>query len=232
MQLVCKQPLTRANSVKVAVPEGEFCVRLPGEDRAALSLALIEDTLSAMPGGSNVRVNLKQEVSRTLSVEVLEDHEGLQDEHTVAVPASKAVSGDAGVFGNKHHPVLAQITHRRTAHGHDEVQVLVGRRLAVGGFAEVFLGKYEGTVVAIKRLLTGDADTIQRFVSMAYLHTRSPPILHLDLKSPNILVDDRWRVKITDFGLSRARQHTFISNRAAKGTVEVQGLGGGFCDAC
>lgn len=31
---------------------------------------------------------------------------------------------------------------------------------------------------------------------MAYLHSRAPPILHLDLKSPNVLVDDRWRVKI------------------------------------
>ncbi|WIA13712.1 hypothetical protein OEZ85_007265 [Tetradesmus obliquus] len=236
----------------------------------------------------------------------------------------------------------------------DPRQVLVGRRLAVGGFAEVFLGKYEGTVVAIKRLLTNDAATIERFVGevrmlarlrhpnlilfmgyctlpelcivsefmskgslygvlhspearkqraaaarkqeqqhsrghpaeeqnaedaeenaaagnaaaaaaalaaapsqeflslelagtaaeqqqrrlealepklqrlvavavargMAYLHTRTPPILHLDLKSPNILVDERWRVKITDFGLSRARQRTFVSSSAQGGTPE------------
>lgn len=54
---------------------------------------------------------------------------------------------------------------------------------------------------------------------MAYLHSRSPPILHLDLKSPNILLDERWRVKITDFGLSRARQNTFIS-AAQGGTPE------------
>ena len=31
--------------------------------------------------------------------------------------------------------------------------------------------------------------------------------MHLDLKSPNILVDDKWRVKIADFGL-RARAAT------------------------
>jgi serine/threonine protein kinase len=41
-----------------------------------------------------------------------------------------------------------------------------------------------------------------------------------DLKSPNILVDERWRVKITDFGLSRARQHTFVSSSAQGGTPE------------
>lgn len=32
-----------------------------------------------------------------------------------------------------------------------------------------------------------------------------------DLKSPNILVDNKWRVKITDFGLSRILPKTFIS---------------------
>jgi serine/threonine protein kinase len=55
---------------------------------------------------------------------------------------------------------------------------------------------------------------------MAYLHTRSPPILHLDLKSPNILIDDRWRVKITDFGLSRTRHSTYVSSTAQGGTPE------------
>ncbi len=35
---------------------------------------------------------------------------------------------------------------------------------------------------------------------MAYLHSRAPPILHLDLKSPNVLVDDRWRIKIAGGG--------------------------------
>jgi hypothetical protein len=38
-----------------------------------------------------------------------------------------------------------------------------------------------------------------------------------DLKSPNILVDERWRVKIADFGLSRARQRTFITASAQVG---------------
>lgn len=55
--------------------------------------------------------------------------------------------------------------------------------------------------------------------AMAYLHSREPPILHLDLKSPNILIDNAWRVKITDFGLSRLRNRTLVSgNGGGHGT--------------
>ncbi|GFR40294.1 hypothetical protein Agub_g475 [Astrephomene gubernaculifera] len=166
----------------------------------------------------------------------------------------------------------------------DPNKIVMGRRLAVGGFGEVFMAKYEGTLVAVKRLLATDSDTTKRFVDevhmlaslrhpnlllfmgytltpepsivtefmargslfrilrqagnrppdarfqravavsvargMAYLHSRRPPILHLDLKSPNVLVDDRWRVKIADFGLSRVRQRTYVSSGATSGSPE------------
>ena len=55
---------------------------------------------------------------------------------------------------------------------------------------------------------------------MAYLHGRQPVMLHLDLKSPNILLDDRWHVKIADFGLSKTRERTLLSRGAAGGTPE------------
>ncbi|KFM26814.1 Serine/threonine-protein kinase CTR1 [Auxenochlorella protothecoides] len=38
---------------------------------------------------------------------------------------------------------------------------------------------------------------------MLYLHSHAPPIVHRDLKSPNLLVDRHWRVKISDFNLSK-----------------------------
>ena len=161
--------------------------------------------------------------------------------------------------------------------------VQLHERVAVGGFAEVFRGTWNGTIVAVKQLLERGADVVTRlreeavvlsrlrhpnlllfmgwcaeppFIAtefmrrgslhnilrknggplggprthhvalsvargMQYLHSRSPPILHLDLKSPNILVDDKWRVKIADFGLSRVRRNTLLSGRSnIHGTFE------------
>ncbi|XP_021679475.2 serine/threonine-protein kinase CTR1 isoform X2 [Hevea brasiliensis] len=51
-----------------------------------------------------------------------------------------------------------------------------------------------------------------------YLHCLNPPIVHWDLKSPNLLVDKNWTVKVCDFGLSRFKANTFISSKSVAGT--------------
>ncbi|KAM7463833.1 hypothetical protein LguiA_031954 [Lonicera macranthoides] len=55
---------------------------------------------------------------------------------------------------------------------------------------------------------------------MNYLHQLKPPIVHRDLKSPNLLVDGRFTVKVCDFGLSRSKANTFLSSKTAAGTPE------------
>ncbi|KAG6672983.1 hypothetical protein I3842_16G086900 [Carya illinoinensis] len=55
---------------------------------------------------------------------------------------------------------------------------------------------------------------------MNYLHNCSPIIVHRDLKSPNLLVDKNWVVKVCDFGLSRIKNSTFLSSRSTAGTAE------------
>lgn len=42
------------------------------------------------------------------------------------------------------------------------------------------------------------------------LHNHSPIILHRDLKSPNLLVDKHWRVKVGDFNLSRVMEGSAV----------------------
>ncbi|XP_019456126.1 PREDICTED: serine/threonine-protein kinase CTR1 [Lupinus angustifolius] len=53
-----------------------------------------------------------------------------------------------------------------------------------------------------------------------YLHCLKPPIVHWDLKSPNLLVDKNWTVKVCDFGLSRFKANTFLSSKSFAGTPE------------
>ncbi|XP_022892735.1 probable serine/threonine-protein kinase SIS8 [Olea europaea var. sylvestris] len=55
---------------------------------------------------------------------------------------------------------------------------------------------------------------------MNYLHTSHPIIVHRDLKTPNLLVDKNWVVKVCDFGMSRLQHSTFLSSKSAAGTAE------------
>ncbi|CAA7017081.1 unnamed protein product [Microthlaspi erraticum] len=55
---------------------------------------------------------------------------------------------------------------------------------------------------------------------MNYLHRCSPPIVHRDLKSSNLLVDKNWTVKVADFGLSRIKHATYLTSKSGKGTPQ------------
>jgi len=54
---------------------------------------------------------------------------------------------------------------------------------------------------------------------MNYLHCGNPAVLHRDLKSANILLDDSYNPKVCDFGLSRIKAHE-NSMTANCGTVQ------------
>lgn len=50
---------------------------------------------------------------------------------------------------------------------------------------------------------------------LAFLHACNPPVLHRDLKSLNILLDQHFRAKLSDFGLSKIKSET--RHTSAKG---------------
>lgn len=59
------------------------------------------------------------------------------------------------------------------------------------------------TLVTSRRLRQGKCIPLTLSALQAYLHSHEPPIVHRDLKSPNLLVDSQWHVKISDFNLSK-----------------------------
>jgi serine/threonine protein kinase len=50
-------------------------------------------------------------------------------------------------------------------------------------------------------------------LGMCYLHECEPPVIHRDLKSMNILLDEHGTAKVADFGLSREREDNVEWNR-------------------
>ncbi|KAF5181364.1 Serine/threonine-protein kinase EDR1, partial [Thalictrum thalictroides] len=164
--------------------------------------------------------------------------------------------------------------------------LVLGERIGIGSYGEVFHADWRGTEVAVKKFLDQDflGDALDEFRSevrimrrlrhpnvilflgavtrppnlsiitellprgslyhiihrpniqiderlrikmaldvvkgMNCLHTSIPTVVHRDLKSPNLLVDSDWNVKVCDFGLSRLKHNTFLSSKSTAGTPE------------
>ena len=80
----------------------------------------------------------------------------------------------------------------------------------------------------------GGGDDDDHNSGMVFLHRHPPPILHHDLKSNNLLVDERWTVKVCDFGNSRfceVSDHHTISHSGSSNSLNHQHLESKFVDS-
>jgi serine/threonine protein kinase len=79
---------------------------------------------------------------------------------------------------------------------------IITEYLEQGSLADILYGptKLPAEIWTYELILTC---ALQAARGMLYLHSHQPPICHRDLKSSNLVVDDHWVVKVTDFGMSR-----------------------------
>ncbi|CAH8355608.1 unnamed protein product [Eruca vesicaria subsp. sativa] len=123
--------------------------------------------------------------------------------------------------------ILSQLNHRNVVRVlgcclETKVPLLVYEFISNGNLFQRLHHQQESDDGLIKwEMRVGIAKDIAR--GLSYLHSlASPPVFHKDIKSANIMIDEEFRAKLTDFGTSRVNiaggEHSHMTTTVVSGT--------------
>ncbi|CAM0148710.1 unnamed protein product [Urochloa decumbens] len=130
----------------------------------------------------------------------------LKDNRVVAIKRSKIMNMVRKDEFVQEMIILSQINHRSVVRLlgcclEVEVPMLVYEFMPKGTLFDLIHVTYRSPSISLDARLRIAQESAE---ALAYLHSSaSPPIVHGDVKSPNILLGDNYIAKITDFGASR-----------------------------
>ena len=119
----------------------------------------------------------------------------------LAEPVLDKLSAEAGLMASMRHPNIIQFMGIVSM-----PPCVVTEYCERGSLTDVLRRGRRGEEALGWRLRLGMA--VDAATGMLYLHARPQPIIHRDLKSPNLLVDSHWRVKVCDFNMSRIMEES------------------------
>ncbi|KAJ1257914.1 hypothetical protein BS78_10G033000, partial [Paspalum vaginatum] len=130
----------------------------------------------------------------------------LKDNRVVAVKRSKIINVIHSEEFVQEIIILSQINHKNVVRLlgcclEVEVPILVYEYIPNGTLFQLIHGNYGRTPISLEARLKIAQESAE---ALSYLHlSTNSPIVHGDVKSLNILLDENYMVKVTDFGASR-----------------------------